>query len=316
MLKLALFILLFSYSSVSLLTEPLVKQKIYADGFSFLHIPKTAGRFLITELGHFYQEDLFSKMVNFQVRSTKISDTENDLIFCGHEHLVKVVAHNPRNRPIITFIRHHLDRAISHLRYCKSQPDRFKNFNINLNNLDEVKPLLGSLHYLPYFSPEGSKLDMSTMTEAKLQSCVEYALTNCAFIGDFDHLNDSLHRMNLSLGLSLDINSIIQSKVNETPTSIEKITNPEVLAFLESNLVWEKKFNEQVLSQQRWAYGMPILKQQGDRRNHLIQYVMPSGFDPDQYLLEQEIPLDNTWDKWKKRETAMLNVIAEYANEL
>ena len=304
-------LLIFIFSSCNALFHQSIQQVTYADGFSFLHIPKTAGRFLITELGHFYKEDLFAKMVNFDARVTKITDTENDFIFCGHEHLVKVVTHNPRKRPIISFVRNHLDRAISHLRYCKSQPDRFKNFNIDLNNLEAVKPLLSSLHYLPYFSPEGAQLDMSRMTEDKLESCVQYTLTNCSFIGDFDHLSDSLHRLNLSLGLSLDVEAIVHTKVNETPNLVEKITNPDVLKFLEENLVWEKLFNERILAGQRWTYGTPVLKQPGDRREALVQYVMPQGFDPDQYITDTELGIDGARNIWKRREAAMLNVIAE-----
>jgi hypothetical protein len=243
----------------------------------------------------------------------------------GHVNLATLVACNSVQRPIITFTRDPFIRVISHLRYWKGcahvgvHASPFWNMpHLDLNNIHHIKDIFrdvpGIVVEFHHFAPPGLDVSFETMTEEKVDQCVIYA-QNLAFIGEIETFSDSLHRLNLALGLKLNADQEAEVRVNVTPDTVEKIINPEVLAFLKERTKWATKLWEKLRAAQRWRIAMPMAQDRDMPGFALTQFILPQGFDPDVYLVGNHdlgsiasIKFGN--DIWKKREYALRHYVA------
>jgi len=296
MIRLFFFFCLFSLPETLLAVDPLDKspiaaRKAYGSGAVFMHIAKAGGT---TILGVFRSEfNIHTKGHPHNLEGSRLGNAiEKSTFSAGHVNLRDIVAQNKPNRPTITFFRSPFEKLISALRYLKSQAPKCPSNHwiapygkTNLNSLSDVKMLVHHLFGmadLNYCAPPGLDVSFDTMTDEKVDKCVNYALQNIAFFGDIDDLSGSLHKMNAALNLNINVAKASQEHANRTPDRIEKITNPDVLAYLKDRVKWSEKLYAKLIAAQRWRVAVP----NNPKKKHspFVQYVMPEGFDPDRYI--------------------------------
>lgn len=320
------FILLIFLYCYSVKGVKVITTELFSDGCILHHLEKTGGSFLRLHLNEFFMLD--SKERAFHLSGGVKAIKHQTLAFrfsTGHVSLNDIVSHQQVKRPIITFLRNPIKRTTSFLRFCYSlSANNYPIFfNKDLNNLVDVEELIEKMPilctYVSSFAPSCLNITAGNMDDSKLNACVSYTLENFAFIGNLDDLENSLHRLNLHLGISLNVEDIVGEKYNATPSSVMNITDKKVLDFLSGKLHWEFLFNERVFAGQRWRVATPILKQPGETREWMMQLILPEKFDPDSYLKEKglELTVEKITGKktWKKLEIAIKCFIAECNNE-
>ena len=287
--------LLFSHSLQAIKSQDLI-FKSYGGGCILNHLQKTGGTFLNVYLGELFLVDVHKKTFHRTEGDAVAQAIQNDRFSSGHLPLREIVTRNIGNQPIITILRNPLDRAKSHLRFFKAQAsaDFVSEFQTcDLNNPQDLDRLI-SLYpecctYLSFYAPLDLDLDPLKINEETVDKCVVYTLQTCAFVGDFDHLEDTLYHLNLAMGLSLPVKDILHHKINPTPETVPPINHPDALSFLTQKLRYEFLFNERVLKGQQWKIATPLIKEPGDHRPFMIQVTLPEDFNPDLGLDQKKI---------------------------
>lgn len=327
-----------------LLNDQGVEARFFDGLIRFLHIPKTAGSELEQEILEPY----------FHV------NTQRKYQYLNHIPLKNETLFGETSRKSgITFswLREPTARTVSMLRHTKAVAqnnaaifirthpsciskkslDFLSLINgVNLNTVEGLKtvttvmlknggefvletywPLLS---YTEMFAPEG--LNTSSMNDQKTDLCVENALDCISFFGETETFEDSLHRLNLSLGINLDSTLVNRTHNNKTPDTVEKIdvNNPEIKKFFDELLVWEYKIYNRIRAAQRWRIAMPMVQDPDMPGFAFTQFILPQGFDPDMYLWVNldlgSIALAKFGtDVWKKREYALRHYVTRGKTE-
>ena len=216
-------------------------------------------------------------------------------------------------KAVVTILGDPVKRAIRLLRTYKSEG--YESFcALDLNKLEDIQKVIQHCQYLSFFAPQGVVATQTELKADQVDQCVAFALKTMAFVGNFEDLKNSMHRLNMQLGLSLNVSQFITDVEKKDVCDAEEITNPDVLEYLRSNLQSEILFTEKVLAGQKWRMAAQRLKRSRDERECLVQLILPQDFEPEGYIRDQKLGevVDAVVgaEKWKRHEVAVRHFIA------